>query len=158
MAPGAPSEDLSGKPAHGAAVRVAAAAVVEAIDAIDEAAPVDALNSLAAIDTIESQAVTTQTVSRADRAKPEAGTARAVPAQVYAQPQPRSQPASRAQTPTTASGPRAAMRADPPAAAGLHIGRIDVTVLAQAPRPAPAAPTSPLLDSQFLSRNYLRRT
>jgi hypothetical protein len=81
-----------------------------------------------------------------------------VQAQVYAQPQPRSQPASRVQTPTTASGPRTTTRADPPAAAGLHIGRIDVTVLAQAPRPAPAAPTSPLLDSQFLSRNYLRRT
>jgi len=43
-----------------------------------------------------------------------------------------------------------------PSVGGLHIGRIEVTVLAAPARPAPAA--APLAESQFLSRHYLRRT
>ncbi|MBX3607170.1 MAG: hypothetical protein KF788_17965 [Piscinibacter sp.] len=46
----------------------------------------------------------------------------------------------------------------PPAPGGLRIGRIEVTVLADAPRAKPEVPAAAPLDSRFLSRHYLRRT
>lgn len=47
--------------------------------------------------------------------------------------------------------------ADATAPGGLRIGRIEVTVLADAPPARPAAAAAPT-DSHFLSRHYLRRT
>lgn len=57
----------------------------------------------------------------------------------------------------SARSPAMVPPAPTPAAPSLRIGRIDVTVLAEAPRVAPRADASGL-DPHFLSRHYLRRT
>lgn len=85
-----------------------------------------------------------------------------LPAQAHAAP-PRIEPAV-AEAPARRAVPSAPPlarggrpSADSAAPGGLRIGRIEVTVLAEAPpaRPAPAAAPA---DSHFLSRHYLRRT
>jgi len=83
--------------------------------------------------------------------------AAAIAAAVVAQAMPATAPRQTAATPAVWQGKRAAADALQPG--GLRIGRIDVTVLGQAPHAnAPAASAAPLADNHFLSRNYLRRT
>ncbi|MDM0030050.1 hypothetical protein [Variovorax saccharolyticus] len=128
VAGGAPSEDLLVTPAEPSG--------------IDNTAPAKA-----------------QPGSRANAAVRETSARQAASARAQTQVQATAQSAPEARGPGSPSlARRTPARHAPESTSGLHIGRIEVTVLAQAPRPAPRAAGQPPVDSQFLSRNYLRRT